>query len=534
MDQLKRAVGRVRRRLWFQQFLKWLAWSWCVALAAASVGVVFLWWLSGQGHTAPVAAGALVGATVVALLGSWLRRPDALAAAVEVDLRFGLQERISSAWALLSQKPWEELTGAEQAVVEDALYQLQRLDVRERFPVRWGHWALAPLGPAGALVLLALVLPSWENPPAQASPSTTANQQQIRKHLSQLQKRIQQRRQRASAEGLKRAEPWLQELEKAVQQLRREKNPSVQKSLARLNDLKRQLQERKKQLASSQALRRQLNQLRSLAQGPLEKLVQALRQGDFKQALKQLEKLKQKLAQGNLSPEERKKLQQQLQKLQEKLQQMAQAQQQLAQQLRRQIQQLKQSGQMARAAQLEKQLQQLSQQQNSLEPVQNMAQELAQAMQALQEGQLPQALQSLENAAQWLQQLEQQLAEAELLDDLMEALNQCRGGMCQGEGRLAKPGEGLSRGRGVGFRPEERTEDNRFVDSRARVKVKRGSAVVTGRVLGPNFKGQVRDRIQQQVEAAKSGTPDPLSNRRLPRNYRQHTKEYFDALRQGP
>ena len=100
MDNLLKEIRRVQRRLVFQRFLGLLGWCWFVAflvggavIAAARfypLGIIDWQWLAGS-----LAAGLLaaVGWTF------WARTP-ALQAALEIDHRCGLKERVSSTLAM--------------------------------------------------------------------------------------------------------------------------------------------------------------------------------------------------------------------------------------------------------------------------------------------------------------------------------------------------------------------------------------------------------------------------------------------------
>ncbi len=57
--------------------------------------------------------------------------------------------------------------------------------------------------------------------------------------------------------------------------------------------------------------------------------------------------------------------------------------------------------------------------------------------------------------------------------------------------------------------------------------------MVIGEVDGPNLKGEVREEIKAQLEAARVESSDPLTGQRLPNGYVEHTKRYFDSLRKG-
>jgi hypothetical protein len=109
MDQIKHQVGRVCRRLVLEQFLRIGAWSLCATLLLAAVGLAIpkfwvlnvdlqIWQWSWIGGAA--AAGLLVAATI-----TWLVRRRPLDAALEIDRRFQLRERVSSSLALSPQEP---------------------------------------------------------------------------------------------------------------------------------------------------------------------------------------------------------------------------------------------------------------------------------------------------------------------------------------------------------------------------------------------------------------------------------------------
>jgi hypothetical protein len=103
MTALEKEVRRARRRLFLQSLAAKLAWCWFAALLVASGAIA-----AGK-YYAPLnqqawAAGWLIGAAAIGLLGAvaWsLFRPASMStAAVEIDRRLALKERVSSALAL--------------------------------------------------------------------------------------------------------------------------------------------------------------------------------------------------------------------------------------------------------------------------------------------------------------------------------------------------------------------------------------------------------------------------------------------------
>ena len=70
--------------------------------------------------------------TLAAVAWTHLRRADAMEAAIEIDRRYGLRERVSSTYAL---RPEERETEIGQALVRDAQNRVERIEVREHFPL---------------------------------------------------------------------------------------------------------------------------------------------------------------------------------------------------------------------------------------------------------------------------------------------------------------------------------------------------------------------------------------------------------------
>ena len=160
------------------------------------------------------------------------------------------------------------------------------------------------------------------------------------------------------------------------------------------------------------------------------------------------------------------------------------------------------------------------------------------------------------SAADALGKLSEELAgmqsesqELEMLDDALAEFSDAKNSMacseCDGEGCEACQGEGgkqgnkfgrgdMARGRGIGAgdRDEQRT-DTKLYDSRVNQNVRKGQVIVTGEADGPNRKGQVQEAIKSQFSNAEQQTAEALTGQRLPHDYRDHAKGYFDSLREG-
>jgi hypothetical protein len=162
---------------------------------------------------------------------------------------------------------------------------------------------------------------------------------------------------------------------------------------------------------------------------------------------------------------------------------------------------------------------------------------------------MEQAMQQMKEMAGDMQEMQAQMQELESLDEIMDELSQMRdelngengdpfdgqnaGMQGFGQGRQGdQPGDGLGDGQGFGYRPEEETETGAF-DTQVRGNVRKGEAVRTGDAEGPNQKGRTLEEIKAELQSEYSADNDPLSNQRLPRDRREHAKEYFNRLREG-
>ena len=181
--------------------------------------------------------------------------------------------------------------------------------------------------------------------------------------------------------------------------------------------------------------------------------------------------------------------------------------------------------------------------------LQQLANQMGQLQQGLQQGDGQKAADALGQMAQQLAQMQQEMNELEMLDAAMNELEMAKDAMackncngagceaCQGFGMAGKnmngpPGMGMGEGQGKGPRPEERNATNSR-DTQVRQKPGQGAATFGGMVEGPNIKGQVEESIKEEMAGLGAEPADPLTSERLPRNRREHAEEYFNVLREG-
>ena len=550
MTELQKQVRRVQWRLNIQRFLTAAGWCLTVAFLVAAVAIAIrkVWYLPGDGliWSRSWLAGA-GGVAVVAAGGwSWLRARRELEAAIELDRRFGLKERIASSLSLTEQDRQSEIG---RALLDDANRRVAGVDIRQGFSLKPERWAWLPI--VTGLVALAMVfIPDAVPQPQTAQASPVAVKQQIKNSAESLKNRLAKTSKEAEEKGLNEANKLITKLEQGVQELAKKEEVDKDKALVKLNDLAKEMKARREQLGQNNDLRDKLSQLKEMEirSGPADKLSKAFKDGDFQAAMNQVKQLQDQLRDGSLTPEQQKQLAEQMQQMQDKLQQIVQAQQQARQELEKQIQQKMQQGDKQGAEKLAQQLNKLQMQDKSMQKLQKMAQQLGKASQNLQKGESRQAQAELAQLAQDLQGMQQELDEMQMLDEALTQLADAKDAMscqeCNGEGCAScqgglgsnpmaqMPGMGLGEGQGQGDRPEEKT-DVGFYDSKVAAKPSKGKMVVIGSVRGPNAPGEARAAFKEILEAGDSEAANPLTDVRLPRPQREQAQQYFDAVREG-
>jgi len=292
MDLLRRQVRRARRRLLLGRFVAAVTWTLfaalLVAVAAIALPKVFALGVDAARWPWFWLGGAVGLALVVAAVWTWLTGGGELDAAIEVDLRYDLKERVSSGLTLgLADRD----RPAGQALIKDAMRALERIDVGDRFPIAIGRSALLLLVPATVAFLLVLCVDDRSAANKAAASVTNEASKQIKKSTDTLRRKLVERREQARKEGLKDAGELLEKLEQGTRELTERKDIDKKQALVKLNDLARQLEQRRQQIGGDRSVRQHLDQLRQLKPGPADRLAQALRKGDFNGAAEQLKRL---------------------------------------------------------------------------------------------------------------------------------------------------------------------------------------------------------------------------------------------------
>ncbi len=438
MEELRRQVATARRRLVIQQFFGILPWALLIAMVVAVVGLLIpkIWIVSVDSNTwiASWLGGAVVAGLLFAFGWTMAVRRQAMDAAIELDRRFGLKERVSSVMSLHSD---ELETEAGQALLSDAVRRVESLEVREQFGVSMNSRALLPLVPA--VIALALILVPDAQDKAKAASSETAKvQEQIKRSAQALKARLAKKRERVEESGLKDAEQIFKKLHMGLDEMSKDGNVDRKKALVKINDLAKELQQRRKELGDPSKMQKQFEGLKNIEQGPAGKMAKAMKEGNFEKAVEQLKQLQQKMEDGDLSEQEKQQLAQQLKQMQDKMQEMVNSQREAKAELERQIQQKMADGDTEGAGKLQRKLDQLQQQDRQMQKMEQMANQLGQAAEAMENGDMESAQSQLSQFSDQLQDMQSEMQQLASLDEMMDEISDAKSAMnceeCAGAG----------------------------------------------------------------------------------------------------
>jgi hypothetical protein len=560
VDEIQESIDAARRRLVVRQWAGRLAFCLTVAFGVALVAILVPKLVHLPGLPARWAAMWLGGAGVVgvavASLWTLLRPKSRLEAAVEIDHRYNLRERIASSLTLTAD---DLATPAGAALLRDARRAIGKVEVAERFGLGLDRGVWRPLTPAVLAILAATLI---GNRTAEATiekpPTEQVAADEAKKAAEEARKQLEKRRQEAEEKGLADATALLKKVEEGAAELAEKPAKDPTKAAVKLNDLSKQLAERREKLGGGDELRNQLNRMKDFGKGPADKAADAMKQGDWRKAMEEIAKVRDEVAGGDLAPEKKEQLASQLGKMQERL---AEAQQQHEQQkadLERQLAEAQRQGDLNQAGKLQQKLDQLGMKEPQMQRLQQLALQMKQAQQAMEKGDAKEAAHAMQQMAQQMDQMAREDQEMKMLDAAMADIEGAKEAMGmppgdapnQGPGQMPgdqpgdQPGEqgagapadgmagpGMGKGRGNGARNTEKDEVS-YRDTQVRQEVGRGSSTFGGQIDGPSIKGDVVESIKTPLDAAAAQPADPLTSERLPRSRREHAEEYFRGLRE--
>ena len=419
-ERIQLSVARLRRVRRAQLLLEHLVIGlfWGSVPAALAVLASKLWMIPL--NMLIVALFLFVSAVVVFAVLGVLHRVTPLAVAADIDMSLGLRERVSSALAL-SPKDEATLRGKPvdpfvRTLVHDAARSIETLPRRKVYP--WllpRAWKLAL--PALLIAGLLCFVPQLNWFVSQSDRAQAKLVQNEGKQLMELARQLEE-------QAKKQQDPVIRQSAKTIKRIGEQLasgQMTKREALKKLQSLSEKLQSQNQPPQGEQQLSKELGQ--ELSKGTLTKeLGEKLQQGDMKALAEQLKEMQEKAAKGQLTPDDRKRLEEMTKALQDALKSDA-AKSPGAQELRKNLEQLQQA--LQQQAQAQQNLQQSTQNMN--QTLQNIQQQLSQnglqnympqlnqmlqqaqqmQQQAAQTGQISQ--QSMQQMQQQLQQLQQQV-----------------------------------------------------------------------------------------------------------------------------
>jgi len=555
MNQIETKVRAARQRLFVARFARLLCSYLSIGWLVASIAIVSrsVWVMPWDPQTWMVCwlAFTTAMATAAAFVWTWWTRPSLVAVATEVDQRFQMKQRLGS---VLAMQDVDRDTPMGKALVEDAAKRAESLQLSERFSLSPTRFALVPLLPAALIAIVTLFGPAIANiAAAKPSAELIAQADQIKKSTEALKKKIQDQRKKAEASGLKDAADMFAKIESDMEKMAKRDTINPKEAMIAVNDLKKQLEERRKELGSSDAMRQALSKMSESEKGPVESIVKALKDGEFADAKEQAKALAEKIRNDKLTPAEKKELQKQVEAVRDQLKQAAEKHQAEKQQLQQQIEEAKRDGRSEDAAKMQEKMNELQAKDGQMQSMQKMAQSMSGAAEAMAKGDSKEAAEAMEGMADQLSEMQDELEQLQDIEETLDTLSQSKDQMrckscggqgcenCKGNGEGEQKGKnagkggskyGLGKGSGLSG-PEEEDKDAQSYESQVRGEPKQGRGVNAGFADGPNRKGVSREDVKQAVLGAISEESDPTESQTLPQVEREHAREYFDKLRSG-
>ena len=563
MNHINKQIDRAHRRLFLIELTKSLCLCLFIGLSLAVIGIAIpkIWHLSfltndasqTQWNWSWIGGGFAVG-ILSAIAMSLFRQGSRLSTAIEVDTRFGLKERLSSALALSEN---DRSTEAGQALVDDAVRRAETIEVAEQFQLQPSQQMWLPILP----IVLALALFFVPNAvAAEVAPKPDVKKQETKVAIEAARKKLEKKAKEMEARGLKDAAQNMKSLQKKIDNMSSKLNDDKKQTLVELNNIKKSVEDRQREIGgNSKEMKKQLKQLNRINDGPAKKLSEAINEGDFKEAGEAIKDLLSKMKEGKLSDSEKRKLAKDIGRIAKDLQKMAERHEQAKQELKDKIKKATEQGDLEKAAKMQQKLEKMQQQDQQMKKMKKMANKLQNCADCMKQGngqpkqgqagqkpgqqqgnqpsdaQMQEAMEALEDMEDMMKDLEGDMDELKDLEDIMQDLqqakNDCNG--CEGNQPGNKPGWkdwAKGSGRGGGLRDKAETDTGTF-KSRVKGKLQRGETVVTGNADGKNITGKSISEVREIAKSSMQKKSDPLENQKLPKSQREHAREYFENLR---
>ena len=552
---LETRVRQARRRLIIQTLLNRLGVAWGCALALGLVWFVLepVAIAGAKPYLKWVVLGGLAGiGTAVAV---WLARraaPSPLSAALAIDQRFDLKERVTTA---LSLTPDVQTSPAGQALLVDANAKLERVAVAGKFPVRVGWRALFLPAQAIAIAMLALYPPPILTTLAGGGSKPDDDQAKVDDKAAAQQKVAAPRpfirppvERPNKSEDLRQLEAELEKLyaehnketgrDQEKPEQTRERQERIAQAEDRLKKREQEMTEKFQRLQDQMGKMTELDQGETRRDGPAKSFEEALAKGDLKKAQEEVDRLQKKAKEKKLDPKEQEQLKKQLDDLDKKVDQLTREQKEKQKKLKDLIDQAKREHRDADA--LERELQNLQKDTQMTKEMQDLAKALKQAKQSLDQNDLDGLADQLGQVGKQLGDIDDELKDLDDIEEHLHNLKQMKKEgceQCQGEGK--KKGQGGEKDDATGHAEGAtgRRPENKDAQSKAGEEQRvrgffdpKGRKAYGGSVNGPAFKKSSSVEMAGDIKQAVQEAPEAVEVQRLPKAAKEMVKEYFEKL----
>ena len=496
-------------------------------------GLQFVWLVLGS------VTAFLIGERVIARR----RRPTITDSALELDRRFALSERATTAVSLDGDL---KQTQAGRALWLDASAKVEPIRVKDRFAITYSRrlWLLPLALYAAALAWIFLRGPILENLLGLTGSDAGGEQVAATQKPAPTKPILKMPREReGKSEELQKLEAELDELfnskeKKTPSDDSKSPGESAREQIEKVAEQQEKL--RKLERAKIESLRKMTEQLGKLDPKKTSPgddtngLQDALTKGNFDKARDEVDKLRKKAK--AMKPEEAQKLQKEMEKLTDEIEKLTRDQEN-KEELQKAIDKAKQEGRDAES--LEREMQQLQQDAKKMEQLQKVAEKMKAASEALKEQNMEKADEQLGELAESLKELGDELQDLEDIDEHLQNLRELKKKLCkqcegQGESESQEPRESpMGKGKGVawGDRPEDKDAKSDSKDERIRTKFDpTGQKRFAGSVDGPAFKKQSKVQMAGEIQQAAQDAPEAGEVQTLPRGAKGMIQEYFEGL----
>lgn len=571
MSEITRAVRAAGRRLFVMEVLRALVLSVFVAISLMAVLRIVqqVFGLAVEWRAVMIVGGSIAAAGT--LVWSLVARPRPMQAARVLDERANLRESLSTALSIGTPKEaWSQL------VVDSARQKAAAVRVSQAIPIeaprRW-HWPLA-----AALALgIAWTLPNWD---VLGKKQKRQDEEARQKELIAVKQEIK--------EGNKKLDDLLAQV---APELKNELgNPNKPEELQpaalkpeqiraaemkRLTDLAEKLQAKANGEKGMQmeALKELMAQLKHPGDSPMNDLYKSLAKGDFAKGNEALNEMKAKLASGDMSEADKKKLAEAMQKLADQLEKKSDVSKDLAKALEQAGADPKEAADLAKQLaanpdmikkalenmknlspeQREKLQKEMESKCKAGQKAGKMGQSAKKCAGGLQQGDMGEASEGMGELSDDTKDGELTQEELEKMDEALKACQSqmaCLGGNCDGDGgktdewqqqegdwqegdsnKNGQGGKGGGPGHGFGKRAGSTPTD--FSTEQQKMKTKTGQGPIIGKqyVKGEQVVGESSAEFVQAVEASDKTAQEALSNGEVPPELRKTVQSYFGALK---